>query len=65
MKRLLEALRIPAVEVPDYEADDVVGTLSQRAEKEGFEVYMVTADKDYGQLVTEHALMYRPGTKGA
>lgn len=65
VKRLLEALRIPAIEVPDYEADDVVGTLSQRAEKEGFEVYMVTADKDYGQLVTGHSLMYRPGTKGA
>lgn len=64
VKRLLRSLRIPAIEVPDYEADDVVGTLSQRAEQEGLEVYMVTLDKDYGQLVTAHSRMYRPGTKG-
>ena len=50
----------PAVEVPDFEADDVIGTLSDLAAHAGHEVLMVTPDKDYGQLVTEHVRMYRP-----
>ena len=54
IKRILEAMRIPVLEIPGYEADDVIGTLSVKASQEGFEVYMVTPDKDYGQLVQPH-----------
>ena len=64
IKQLLEAMNIPALEVPGYEADDVIGTLAHMAEKEGYEVYMATPDKDYGQLVTEHICMYRPRHTG-
>ena len=64
IKQLLEAMNIPVLEVPGYEADDVIGTLAHMAEKEGFEVYMATPDKDYGQLVTEHICMYRPRHTG-
>ena len=64
IKQLLEAMNIPVLEVPGYEADDVIGTLAHIAEKEGFEVYMATPDKDYGQLVTEHICMYRPRHTG-
>ena len=60
IRELLAAYRIPAVEVPDFEADDVIGTLSDLAAHAGHEVLMVTPDKDYGQLVTEHVRMYRP-----
>lgn len=62
--RILEAYRIPAIEVDGYEADDVIGTLSVMAEKEGYDTYMMTPDKDYGQLVTDHVFMYRPALKG-
>ena len=64
IKQLLEAMNIPVLDVPGYEADDVIGTLAHKAEKEGFEVYMATPDKDYGQLVTEHIWMYRPRHNG-
>jgi len=64
IKRILEAFRIPVVEVADYEADDVIGTISRRAEAEGFTTYMMTPDKDYGQLVTPNVLMYRPSLRG-
>ena len=64
IKRLLQAMNIPALEVAGYEADDVIGTLAGLAEKAGFEVYMATPDKDYGQLVTEHIFMYRPRHTG-
>ncbi len=64
IKRILEAYRIPAVEVPGYEADDVIGTLSRMAESDGFTTYMMTPDKDYCQLVTDKVLMYRPALKG-
>ena len=57
-------MNIPILEVPSYEADDVIGTIAHKAEKEGFEVYMATPDKDYGQLVTEHIFMYRPRHTG-
>jgi DNA polymerase-1 len=57
-------MNVPVLEVPGYEADDVIGTLAHQAEKEGFEVYMATPDKDYGQLVTEHIFMYRPRHTG-
>lgn len=60
IKEIIEAYNIPILEVPHYEADDVIGTVAKQAEKEGFEVYMMTPDKDYGQLVSEHIYMYRP-----
>ena len=59
IKRLLDVMNIPVLEVPGFEADDVIGTLAKQAEKAGFEVYMATPDKDYGQLVSEHIFMYR------
>ena len=64
IKQLLDAMNIPVLEVDGYEADDVIGTLAHKAENEGFEVYMATPDKDYGQLVTEHIFMYRPRHNG-
>lgn len=64
IKRLLEAYRIPVLEVPGYEADDVIGTIALRAAESGLEVLMVTPDKDYGQLVAPHISMYRPMSGG-
>lgn len=64
IKRILAAYRIPAIEVEGFEADDVIGTLSRMAEKEGFVTYMMTPDKDYGQLVTDRVFMYRPSLRG-
>lgn len=64
IKTILAAFRIPVIEIEGYEADDVIGTLSHRAEAEGFTTYMMTPDKDYGQLVTDHVFMYRPALKG-
>ena len=61
IKEILKAYNIPVLEVPGYEADDVIGTLSHQADMQGIETYMMTPDKDYGQLVTEHISMYRPG----
>lgn len=60
IKAIIKAYNIPILEVPRYEADDVIGTIAGQAEKEGFDVYMMTPDKDYGQLVTDHVFMYRP-----
>lgn len=64
IKKLLEGFRIPVVEVAGYEADDVIGTLAKQAEKDGFEVYMMTPDKDFAQLVSKDIFMYKPGRKG-
>ena len=64
IKQLLEAMNIPILEVPGFEADDVIGTLSHMGEKAGYEVYMATPDKDYGQLVSDHVFMYRPRHTG-
>ena len=64
IKNILQAMNIPVLEVPGFEADDVIGTLSQQGEKAGYEVYMATPDKDYGQLVSEHVFMYRPRHTG-
>lgn len=64
IKRLLEAMNIPVLEVPGFEADDVIGTLSQQSEQAGYEVYMATPDKDYGQLVSDRVFMYRPRHTG-
>ena len=65
IKQIVEAHRIPVIEVPGYEADDVIGTLAGLAEKEGFEVLMMTPDKDYGQLVTERIKIYKPRFGGS
>ena len=64
IKRMLEAMNIPVLEVPGFEADDVIGTLSVKGEQAGYEVYMATPDKDYGQLVSDHVFMYRPRHTG-
>lgn len=64
IKRILNAYRIPVVEVAEFEADDIIGTLSRMAEREDFTTYMMTPDKDYCQLVTDRVLMYRPALKG-
>lgn len=64
IKQLLEAMNIPVLEVSGFEADDVIGTLAHQAEDAGFEVYMATPDKDYGQLVSNHVFMYRPRHTG-
>lgn len=60
IKDILTAMNIPILEVQGFEADDVIGTLAGKAEQSGFEVYMATPDKDYGQLVSDHIYMYRP-----
>lgn len=59
LRRLLQAMRIPIYEIPGYEADDVIGTLAHRASSEGYDVYMVTPDKDYGQLVGPRRAIYK------
>lgn len=64
IKSILEAMRIPCLEVAGYEADDVIGTLSVRAAAEGYEVYMVTPDKDFGQLLQPNVYIYRQGKSG-
>lgn len=64
IKEILRAFRIEVIEVEGYEADDVIGTLSRKAENAGFVTYMMTPDKDYGQLVTDRVMMYRPALKG-
>ena len=60
IKEIITAFRIPILEVPGYEADDVIGTLATIAGGRGIDTYMMTPDKDYGQLVSEHVFMYRP-----
>lgn len=60
IKEIIQAYHIPILEVPYYEADDVIGTVAKQAAANGFEVYMMTPDKDYGQLVADHIYMYRP-----
>jgi DNA polymerase-1 len=60
IKEIIRAYNIPILEVPRYEADDVIGTVAKQVEKQGFDVYMMTPDKDYGQLVTDHIFLYRP-----
>ncbi|RRJ88931.1 DNA polymerase I [Paenimyroides tangerinum] len=62
--QLLQAMHIPIIEVAGIEADDLIGTLSKQAEKEGFQVFMVTPDKDYAQLVSENIFMYKPARMG-
>ncbi len=64
IQQLLEAMQIPVVVKEGYEADDIIGTLAKQAEKEDFDTYMVTPDKDFAQLVSEHIFMYRPARMG-
>ncbi len=61
---LCDAMRFPVLMVKGFEADDVIGSMAKRAEKEGFDVFMVTPDKDYGQLITDHITQYKPGKSG-
>lgn len=64
IKKLIEAFNIPILFVDGYEADDVIGTLAKKAEKEGFTVFMVTPDKDFGQLVSDNIFMLKPAKFG-
>ena len=64
IKKIISAYNIPILEVAGFEADDVIGTVSKMAEKEGFTVFMLTPDKDYGQLVSDNIFMYRPKHTG-
>ncbi|MEO5673964.1 MAG: DNA polymerase I [Chitinophagales bacterium] len=64
IRKIIEAFKIPIVECDGYEADDVIGTLAKKAEQDGYKVYMVTPDKDYGQLVSENIFMYKPAYQG-
>ncbi len=61
---IVKAMNIPVLIMPNYEADDVIGTVAKRAEKEGFDVYMITPDKDYGQLVSPHIFICKPQRAG-
>jgi len=60
IEEILKAMKIPAVVLAGYEADDIIGTLAKQAEKEGYQTFMVTPDKDFAQLVSENIFMYRP-----
>lgn len=62
--RILEAMHVPILGVEGYEADDVIGTIACKAEKEGYSTFMVTPDKDFAQLVTDKIKIYKPGLKG-
>lgn len=64
IKRIIEGLNVPVIAIDGYEADDVIGALAKQAEKKGFEVYMVTPDKDYGQLVSKNIKIYKPPYQG-
>ena len=64
IQAILKSMHIPVVEMAGYEADDIIGTLAKQAEKEGFQTFMVTPDKDFAQLVSENIFMYRPARMG-
>ncbi|MBI4323724.1 MAG: DNA polymerase I [Chloroflexi bacterium] len=64
VRRMVEAFNMPVIACDGYEADDLIGTLVRRAEKEGFESYMVTPDKDFGQLVSERSFLFKPARMG-
>lgn len=64
IKRIVKSFNIPCLELDGYEADDIVGTVAIEAAEMGYEVFMVTPDKDYGQIVRENIFMYKPGYKG-
>src|SRR3954447_12224487 len=64
VRRILEALRVPAITCDGFEADDIIGTLVHAAEKEGYKTYMVTPDKDFGQLISANTFIYKPSRMG-
>ncbi|MDD6356802.1 MAG: DNA polymerase I [Bacteroidales bacterium] len=64
IKEIIAAYNIAILQIDGYEADDVIGTMAKKAEEKGFDTYMLTPDKDYGQLVSEHIFMYRPKHSG-
>jgi DNA polymerase-1 len=64
IKQIIKAMHIPIEEISGMEADDIIGTLAKQAEQQNYEVYMVTPDKDFAQLVSEHIFMYRPARMG-
>ncbi|MDX1702209.1 MAG: 5'-3' exonuclease H3TH domain-containing protein, partial [Melioribacteraceae bacterium] len=64
IKNIIEAFKIPIISIPNYEADDVIGTIARQAADEGFDVYMVTPDKDFAQLITDSIFMYKPSRQG-
>ena len=65
VKEVIRAFNTPVLELDGHEADDIIGTLARRAEKDGFTTYMVTPDKDFGQLVDSNTLIYKPGRQGS
>ena len=64
IRKVTEALKIPLLIMDGYEADDIIGTIAKKAEKAGYDVYMMTPDKDFGQLVSEHIFIYKPAHLG-
>ncbi len=64
VKEIVKAYNIPCIELDGYEADDIIGTIAKKAARSDFEVYMMTPDKDYGQLVEEHIFLYKPAFMG-
>ena len=64
VKEIVKAFKIPVLELDGFEADDIIGTLAKKAEREMFTVYMMTPDKDYGQIVDEHIFLYKPAFLG-
>jgi DNA polymerase I len=64
IRKMIEAFRIPIIELEGFEADDIIGTLARKAESDGYTVYMMTPDKDYAQLVSDRVFMYKPGKFG-
>ena len=64
LTKIVKSLGIPVLMLPGFEADDVIGSMAKRTAREGFDVYMVTPDKDYGQLISEHIFQYKPGKGG-
>ena len=64
LTELVQAMNVPVLMVKGFEADDVIGTMALRSAREGMDVYMVTPDKDYGQLISEHVFQYKPGKAG-
>lgn len=65
IKEVLKSFGIHTIELPGYEADDIIGTMAKKAEREGFITYMMTTDKDYGQLVSENIFLYKPAHLGS
>jgi DNA polymerase I len=64
VKEIVRAFRIPVLEMDGFEADDIIGTIAKKAEKDHFTIYMMTPDKDYGQIVDEHIFLYKPAFMG-